>query len=172
MNNERIFVTSDHHFFHNNIIKYCNRPFVSVQKMHEFMIDEWNSVVQKDSIVIHLGDFICGGSLEEVKEITDRLNGYKILIQGNHDRRGISWFKEVGFDRVFKRRWNLGQYCFSHDFQRPEYLAYNKISYNLHGHSHKHDYGHPWYNFCVDVVGYKPKKVKTNLKRSDFLENN
>ena len=164
-----VYVTSDHHLYHKNIIEYCNRPFPNVDAMHEFSIDEWNSVVTPNAIVIHLGDYICGGSKEQIKEITQRLNGTKILITGNHDRKGKQWFKDVGFTRVFKHRWSMGMYCFSHRPQSAEYLEENGIRYNLHGHSHKHDYGDPFFNFGVDVVGYKPKKVKVNLTEEDIL---
>lgn len=164
-----LFVTSDHHIHHANIIKYCNRPFVDVDEMHKFMIEEWNSVVTPDDIVIHLGDYTCGGTKEEIKAITDQLNGTKILILGNHDRHGIQWFKDVGFHRVFKHRWSIGMYCFSHRVQDADYLTENKTRYNLHGHSHKHDYGDPYYNFGVDLCGYRPKKVKLNLTKEDLL---
>ena len=161
-------VTSDHHLFHTNIIKYCNRPFDNVDEMHTFMVQEWNKVVKPDEFVIHLCDYICGGTFDQIKEITGQLNGRKILITGNHDRKGKSWFKGVGFERVFKNRWCVGMYCFSHRPQTSEYLVENKSRYNLHGHSHKHDYGDPFYNFCVDVVGYRPKKVKVNLTEDDL----
>ena len=52
-----IFFTSDHHFYHSNIIKYCQRPFHSVEEMNEEMIRRWNSVVGVDDTVYYLGDF-------------------------------------------------------------------------------------------------------------------
>ena len=137
--------------------------------MHLFMIEEWNSVVGEDDIVIHLGDYICGGTKEQIREITQQLNGIKILITGNHDRKGKQWFLDVGFSRVFKHRWSIGMYCFSHRPQDGDYLSENNVRYNLHGHSHKHDYGDPYFNFSVDVAGYIPKKVKLNLTRENLL---
>lgn len=163
------YVTSDHHLYHTNIIRYCNRPFDNVDDMHTLMIREWNSVVTPDDIVIHLGDYICGGQKDRVREITQQLNGTKILITGNHDRKGKQWFMDVGFTRVFKDRWVVGQYCFSHRPQDADYLTEMKCTHNLHGHSHTHHYGHPYYNFAVDVVGYVPKRVKMNLTREELL---
>jgi len=162
-------ITSDSHLYHKNIIKYCDRPFTSLDEMHQHIITSWNKVVKPDEIVIHLGDYICGGSFEGVKEITDQLNGYKILITGNHDRKSKDWFARVGFNRVFKHRWCLGMYCFSHRPQTSDFLTENNIRYNLHGHSHKYDYGDPFYNFGVDVVGYKPKKVTLNLTEDEII---
>ncbi len=40
-----IFFSADHHFYHANIIRYCSRPFNSVEEMNEEMIARWNSTV-------------------------------------------------------------------------------------------------------------------------------
>lgn len=78
----RRFVTSDLHFFHKNIIAYCQRPFADVEEMNEVIIKNWNEVVKKDDMVYVLGDFsFC--SREMVKELVLKLNGRKILIAGN-----------------------------------------------------------------------------------------
>ena len=52
-----LYFSSDHHFFHANVIRYCNRPFGSVQEMNEALILNWNKTVTNDDIVYHLGDF-------------------------------------------------------------------------------------------------------------------
>ena len=80
----KIFITSDTHFSHKNIIKYCNRPFSSVEEMNSVLTDNWNSIVSKDDLVIHLGDFSFGRTIESIKNHLDKLNGNKILILGNH----------------------------------------------------------------------------------------
>ena len=49
--------TSDTHFGHNNIIKFCKRPWKTTEEMNEALIERWNSVVKPDDIVFHLGDF-------------------------------------------------------------------------------------------------------------------
>ena len=41
-----VFFTSDTHFNHANIIKYCKRPFASVEEMNGEMISRWNKVVR------------------------------------------------------------------------------------------------------------------------------
>ena len=79
------FFTSDTHFGHQNIIKYANRPFASVSHMNEALIANWNAVVGMDDEVYHLGDVALGPWTEWDKILT-RLNGYKILVVGNHDR--------------------------------------------------------------------------------------
>lgn len=79
----KIFFTSDTHFGHANIIKFCKRPFLNVDDMNEALVENWNKVVPEDGIVFHLGDFAFGGS-NVWNEITPRLNGQIHLILGNH----------------------------------------------------------------------------------------
>lgn len=81
----KFFVTSDQHFNHENIIKYCDRPFSSVEEMNEKMIKRWNAVVSKDDTVFVLGDFFMG-RLTEIEDILSRLNGHIMLVEGNHDK--------------------------------------------------------------------------------------
>ena len=83
---EHLFFTSDTHFDHKNIIKYCNRPFSSVQEMNQGLINNWNSVINPDDIVFHLGDVSFGGNTNLINYIS-QLNGHIILIKGNHDRK-------------------------------------------------------------------------------------
>lgn len=85
-NSDKIFFTSDTHFNHNNIIKFCNRPFSCVEEMNEKLISNWNNIVPEDGIVFHLGDFIFGGN-QVFKDILYRLNGFIYLILGNRDLR-------------------------------------------------------------------------------------
>jgi calcineurin-like phosphoesterase family protein len=61
---ENLFFTSDTHFFHEGIIRFCNRPFGSVEEMNETLIRNWNEKVPEDGTVFHLGDFAMGGSAE------------------------------------------------------------------------------------------------------------
>lgn len=79
------YFTSDNHFFHSNIIKYCNRPFRDVTHMNEAMVANWNSRVQADDEVFCLGDFAFGDK-EPMQRLFDRLNGHKHLVGGNHDQ--------------------------------------------------------------------------------------
>ena len=118
-NAEHTFFTSDTHFNHANIIKFCNRPFKDVEQMNDVMIANWNSVIGKDDTVFHLGDFCLGGAAEWTK-ILDRLNGKIYPIMGNHDlkniRQGfISRFEHVAMQmriEIGKKRIYLCHYPF------------------------------------------------------------
>lgn len=118
-NAEHTFFTSDTHFNHVNIIRFCNRPFKDVEQMNEVMITNWNNAISKDDTVFHLGDFCLGGAAEWTK-ILDRLNGKIYLIMGNHDlkniRQGfISRFEHVAMQmriEIGKKRIYLCHYPF------------------------------------------------------------
>lgn len=100
INKSEVFFTSDTHFGHSNIIKYCNRPFNNMDEMDEALINNWNAKVPKDGIVYHLGDF-AWGSINYWEKIREQLNGEIILIYGNHDEKYLNnklmykLFKEV-----------------------------------------------------------------------------
>jgi len=86
------YFTSDNHFWHGNIIKYCNRPFASVEDMNRVMISNWNEIVMPEDTIFHIGDFgLCKSSeapdapKDPFKFIRNQLNGNIIFIAGNHD---------------------------------------------------------------------------------------
>ncbi|KKN85752.1 hypothetical protein LCGC14_0275570 [marine sediment metagenome] len=88
-----VWFTADQHFGHRNIIKFCNRPFESVEEMDAEMIRRWNAVVEPGDAVYHLGDFTMEG-YAYAKEIFAQLNGrVRILsLLWHHDRR---WLKKA-----------------------------------------------------------------------------
>jgi calcineurin-like phosphoesterase family protein len=77
--------TSDLHFGHLNVIKYCNRPYATAEEMDEALISNWNSSVQYNDEVWVIGDvFFC--QVDRAHQIMRRLNGSVHLIYGNHDK--------------------------------------------------------------------------------------
>lgn len=85
----KIFLTSDTHFGHANILQFCNRPFANVEEMNYKLIENWNKKVPADGLVFHLGDFAWGG-YPFWKSIREQLNGKIILIKGNHDEKNMT----------------------------------------------------------------------------------
>ena len=85
-----IFLTSDLHFGHRNIIRIGKgRPFDSIQEHDEALIENWNSVVKPGDLVYVLGDLSIETTIDEIRKPLSRLNGAKHLILGNHDRKKI-----------------------------------------------------------------------------------
>ena len=149
----KIFVTSDHHFCHKNIIRYCKRPFRSVREMNETMIRRWNKVVDKGDLVFHLGDFAFANA-GVINVIRKRLNGAIIIILGNHDR--IYKLKRNGFIITHNKVIRIGKLLLSH---RPlQEVPLNFI--NLCGHIHdKKAYGNR-INISVDRTNFYPQRIE------------
>ena len=78
-----IYFTSDTHFYHNNIVQLCDRPFRDYDEMHRTLVLNWNSMVRDTDEIYILGDFIHKGNGEEANKILKKLKGKKYLIRGN-----------------------------------------------------------------------------------------
>lgn len=85
---QRIWVTSDLHFGHQNIIRLGKgRPFATIEEHDQTLIDNWNSVVSNEDLVYILGDIYLGVDGEYLEKIFRQLKGAIHVIIGNHDRR-------------------------------------------------------------------------------------
>jgi len=94
-----IYFTADQHFDHENIIKFCERPFKTIRLMNHAIIENNNEIVTNDDIVYHLGDITLRGpvSINVVRQFIGKLKGQKHLILGNHDRLTPKQYLNVGF---------------------------------------------------------------------------
>jgi calcineurin-like phosphoesterase family protein len=89
LSEDKLFFTSDPHYGHENILKYCHRPFSSIEEHDEELIRLWNETVPEDGIVFILGDIgFCSETY--LKTILNRLHGKIYWIIGNHDWRRIT----------------------------------------------------------------------------------
>jgi len=172
-----IFVTSDHHFFHRNLIALVGRPFQSEYGMNRHMVEQWNKVIHPEDLVVHVGDFSAGlkGRKKELIKLTKELNGERMLILGNHDHfteeyyLDVLGFSYVDFFYIYK------DIMFSHYplVQNPKYpneqidllveiAKENKSKLILHGHQHNPAYKNyeNHFNVCVDRHEYKPINLK------------
>lgn len=156
-----VFFTSDTHFFHKNIIKYCNRPFSSVEEMNEGLIENWNNTVSDTDIVYCLGDVVLGRP-SHWEAIIPRLNGRIRLILGNHDLQ-YNYHKKI-FEQQFESV-SLMEYIIID--KQPIYLCHfplvdvpkNALCLCGHVHSssdHKFDLGDNVYDVGVDNNNYTP----------------
>ena len=128
----KVFVTSDSHYGHVNIIKYCKRPFYNIQEMNYAMESIWNELVEPNDIVFHLGDFSLAGP-DKVGHILERLNGKKILIAGNHDRGTIK--KHEAWAKVCNN-FNFVYQGVNVHMQHHPWKKMNSNDLYLHGHCH------------------------------------
>ncbi len=97
----RSWLTSDTHFGHENIIRYCGRPYTDAAEMNFDMIRRWNDTVSAGDIVYHLGDFAMGQP-HLWAEYRRRLLGRIVLVRGNHDRNADFMRDVVGIDEVLE----------------------------------------------------------------------
>lgn len=156
------FFTSDTHFGHSNIIRYCDRPFANFEEMDAALVENWNHVVGDTDVVYHLGDVAMGAS-DRWDEILKSLNGYKVLVTGNHDRifmgekprqrekwdeKYHEWFDEVydnltGLVLSNGEVVNLSHFPYdgdSHDADRyREARLHDDGTTLIHGHTHSSD---------------------------------
>lgn len=107
-----IFLTSDLHIGHDKEFIWKARGFKSIEEMNEAIVRRWNEVVTQEDTVYVLGDVVMGNSEESIQYL-DKLNGYIIIIRGNHDsshRKAL--YKEHGYDVVNAMYLNYHKYRF------------------------------------------------------------
>lgn len=151
MESQNKFIISDLHFWHKNIIKYCNRPYSceasSLPFMNEDILKQFDDLPE-GSVVINLGDLLVNSSktFDDLKQLVERMkfnNKKLLLVMGNHDMElsrflrkhsfnsSYKMFLEAGFDRVYDKPFYMDGIIFSHE---PVFL--NNGMKNCHGHIH------------------------------------
>lgn len=172
-----IWFTSDTHYGHANIIKYCNRPFKNIREMDEGLIELHNECVGPSDVVYHLGDFSFS---RESSKYLKRLNGAEYhLILGNHDKRKL--LTDAGFTSINDvKKIHNGEYTFwlSH-YAHLRWPHSHHGAFHLFGHSHGGLEGHgrsmdigvdtneyrPWH--IDEVIRLLKKKKATEHHRED-----
>lgn len=133
----KIFFTADTHFNHEGIIRFCHRPFFNADEMDEVLIANWNAVVYDTDIIYHLGDW-CFGNGKKKNEVGARLNGYKHLIRGSHDKQipdGI--FESISDAKMIRPNINgLPQGIYMSHYCHKVWDESHYGSWHLFGHSH------------------------------------
>ena len=84
----KIWFMSDLHYNHLNIMKFCGRPFETVEEMNGYILNELSDKISKNDILFDLGDMIWKESQEDVKLLGDLLPSESYKIMGNHDSIG------------------------------------------------------------------------------------
>lgn len=162
------FYIADLHLYHTDIIRTCNRPFNSIDEMHQEIVLKWNNKVKKNDIVHILGDVGAPTNKVEIKKIAKLLkylNGKKILVIGNHDREAI---KDIDFRRCFleikeyHRVYDSGKKVVMFHYPIEDWEGAKKGVYHLHGHIHKEHITERKnrYNVGADILNFEPMTLK------------
>lgn len=156
---------ADEHYGHHNIIKYCNRPFDSVEDMDEFMIDQNNKVVTSNDTVVHIGDFSLASRNYNIVEqrYIRRLNGKHIFIPGSHDY----WIGTKTRSHIWQKSIDRQQIVCCH-YAMLVWPASHWGSWHLFGHSHgKLEGVGKSFDDGADVHGFRPlsfEEIKEMMK--------
>lgn len=139
----RVFFISDLHFDHENVIKFDKRPWNTVEKMNQGLVERWNWKVQKGDLVHVLGDLFWKGDSKMVLGYLSNLNGQIYMIKGNHDH----WLRNAGIknrlagvkdylDTIVSLKDGTKQRVILSHYFIPFYTGHYHNAIMLHGHSH------------------------------------
>lgn len=157
----KIYLISDTHFGHRNIIRYCHRPFDSTDEMNRVMMENWNNTVNDQDLVYFAGDL--GFRRHPTRYWLERLRGQIVFIKGNHDDGSVSSQSQAVFEYGGKR------FYVSH---YPSAAPTDWTDWVIHGHKHNNDLNNfPFINgarktinVSVELIDYKPACL------DDFIE--
>lgn len=175
-----IWIISDTHLSHENILKFTDSRtgnlirghlFDNIDQMDEYILEKWNSVVKPGDIVYHLGDVFMGDR-ERFKKQWPKFNGRKRLIVGNHDDIKFlssgGFFAKVQMWRMFPEFGLMLSHVPLHESSLLRHIDKTK-SYidgcetlvNIHGHTHQHGSPPgPYLSTCVELIDYTPVNIE------------
>lgn len=160
---KQIFVTSDLHLGHYNIIKYCRRPFNSLDDMDNTLVNNWNSTISKNDKVYFLGD-LAFGKHSSTDYWLSKLNGNIVFFKGNHD-----YSINIDFKDSAKLTFGNIPFFLTHN---PADVPADWKGWVIHGHHHNnHPDDYPFINYnkktinvSVELTNYKPVNMNTILR--------
>jgi calcineurin-like phosphoesterase family protein len=158
-----MFFIADMHLGHFNILKYCNRPFASIEEMDQTLIDNWNNKISNNDIVYHIGDFC----FRNPEYYLTQLNGKKHIILGDHDKQIQNNSKKLAIihrEMILKFSIKLNDENVSINLCHWCMRVWPKSHYNswlLFGHSHGRLYprGKSW-DVGVDNNSFSPLSLE------------
>ena len=152
--NTNVWITSDTHFSHRNIVRGVTnwrlpngeipveqtRDFSTIEKMNTAIVNNINSVVGQDDILIHLGDVSFNG-FDQIREFYNRLVCKNIhLILGNHDmhiEKNRENIQDLFLSVSHYNTLEIGDFKFQlMHYPISSWDGLNKGVMHLHGHCH------------------------------------
>jgi calcineurin-like phosphoesterase family protein len=171
-NQFKIYLLSDTHFGHDNIIKFCQRP----DNHEEVILNNISKTLSKNDILIHLGDFAFGKEMDKWLQRYSGIPCRKWHIRGNHDFRGyntyLNYFDFVG--DTFSLNYQKLNIIFSH---KPINVLGGDNDINIHGHLHNSNhhsydyYSNKNINVSVEVIDYTPILLDDIISKYKLTEN-
>lgn len=177
-----VFVTADQHYYHDNIIKFCNRPFVNVQEMNELLIERHNNVVSNQDVVFIVGDFYLNNEEKnttphKLYDLCEQLNGTLYFIPGSHDY----WMRTLKDTPISANGKEIVICNYIHEYKYDEHFIVfchyamrvwprsHYASYLLYGHSHGKiaDYGRST-DVGVDRWNFSPIPLDFLMKEYSY----
>ena len=163
-----IYLISDLHLDHKNIMRYCDRPFSSVEEMNRTITDNWNEVVEEDDFVYLVGDLAFGRRRSKMRYWLKKLNGNVILILGNHDKGYLDSIVHADKCVLFYKG---KKFLLIHD---PE-MVKNWDGWVIHGHKHnnkpeKYSFingKNKTINVSVELINYTPLSLDFLIDRME-----
>ncbi|MCX7665352.1 MAG: metallophosphoesterase [Gemmataceae bacterium] len=178
----RTWFTADLHLGHANIIRFCQRPFLSPEEMalhqnnpkgnlrisaatlarhDEILLASINESVQEHDTLWILGDF-CWGGIEAAKKYRSRILCKNVhLVWGNHDPLGIAECFQRVHDQILITV--QGQDIFLNHYPMRSWHRSFHGAWHLYGHVHgrlsQEDQAQPWLlvkDVGIDNCQYRP----------------
>lgn len=171
-----IWFSSDLHLSHENIIKFCGRPFTDVHQMNDALRTYHNMFVKPEDHWYCLGDVTLERGSKGSQQAKDfiaemkRWHGHKRLILGNHDHFPTEVYLEAGFEKIYGTWRGIENLLLSHFPLHPKSLY--GVEANVHGHIHNNEGIYeplvfvdrrtqrvkyvPYINLSVEVTNYRP----------------
>ena len=178
-----IWFISDTHFGHELVFeKFRKKKFniKNIEEHDEMLITVWNHYIKEEDLVYFLGDFSFLGIPKTRDEILPRLNGNKVFLIGNHDRKRIrnllARFGEVHQDTL-KIEYKGKTFILSH-YPIEDWMGRKKGYIHVHGHVHEHNWRRKHirniknrYNVCFDIVK-RPISADEIIKQYNKVNSN
>lgn len=165
----RIWLSSDTHFFHPKIIAICGRPLDYEEHLFKGLEE-----IPEDDTWVFLGDLSLGYEQKTYEKVLAHLPIYrKILIRGNHDTKSDSWYLDHGWDWVCTEmvleRHNM-RIALSHKPLEAKGQPWYDV--NIHGHQHNYKDANREPNqilYSSEAMSYRPILMDTLLRKAGFL---
>ena len=146
MKRKRTWLITDTHLGHAKMVEYCGRPVDHSERI----LRNLKTTIKPGDTLIHLGDVCFGKDAYWHSELMGALYGvWRILVLGNHDNKTVTWYKNHGWDEVFKNLDRNVRLGVDGDEEVGVHLSHHPLDdrkthrrgkFNIHGHFHNNDH--------------------------------